>query len=287
MSSRDASVIRGAWRGSVRNANGWQEVRDATKPYKPGGLIEWGSITKGATAAAVEAAIDGGLIRDDTPVSEILPELDMAIYTVRDLIEHTSGLPRSHEGMSGGIFVDPYQPIVGVTLHPQAFRPTGAPKFSYSNLGYALLGAVLDRTSGDWWQWCDAHVLSPAGIVSATLAPSLSACTTPKTWRGRAEKPWPIGQTLYAPAGGIWSTFDDLIRFAEWSLGDRRRRTGWRTQGDAIWVNGQTRSSGACILAFSDEKSASLVHALAKGPYAADKIALRLLRKASPLSRAR
>jgi len=48
-------------------------------------------------------------------------------------------------------------------------RPRG--EYVYSNLGYALLGEVLDRVHGDWFEAVRQNVLEPAGIGTATIDP--------------------------------------------------------------------------------------------------------------------
>lgn len=269
---------RGAASG-VLTRTGWQGLDRLPEPYRQDGLIEWGSITKAATAAAFEVAVNQGLLRDDLEVRRLLPDHDQARFTSRSLVEHTSGLPRTHAGMGAGLWRDPYRDLVGSSLSPALFAPGQSRAFVYSNLGYALLGRILDRVAGGWWERVLSTVLHPAGVTTATLDPDLTRRVTRTGWRRRSEEPWPIGLTDYAAAGGIWSTFEDLRKFTAWSLHDSSRRTAWRQEGDAIWVNGRTRSSGCCILATSAGDRAAVVHTVGRAPSAADRIALRILRE--------
>lgn len=275
---RDSRPMGKVATATVLGPGGWQRL-DRPPHHHADGLIEWGSITKAVTAAACEIAVADGLLSDDVEVRQLLPDLDGATFSVRNLVEHTSGLPRTHSGMGGGVWRDPYRDLVGLPLSPSFFAPGQSGCYAYSNLGYALLGRILDRVAGGWWPRALSTVLQPAGVTTATLDPDVSKRVTRKGWRGAPEEPWPIGLTDYASAGGIWSTFDDLERFAAWSLNDSSRRTAWRREGDAIWINGQTRSSGCCILATSAGDRAAVVHTVGMAPNAADKMALRVLRE--------
>lgn len=222
----------GHWRASLRAADGWRTVRAARGPYVDASLLEWGSITKGlvGTAAAVTLELD-------RPVASYLPGVPDTEMTVADLVHHTSGLPRLHDGIRGSLFRDPYRSAVGVPLDLAAAVPiTPRGQRVYSNLGYALLGAVLDEVHGDWLAAVREHVLEPAGISSATLVPDPSERIVPKLF-GRPIQPWALGASSYAAAGGMWSTFEDLCRYGDWALepgAPRSRTVSWQRRGESI-----------------------------------------------------
>ena len=98
--------------------------------------------------------------------------------------------------------------------------------FHYSNPGYALLGALVGELRGRvWHEVLRQEILEPLGMARTTLQPE------PPHARGFAVHPWadvmqlePAEQTgLMAPAGELWSTADDLCRFAAFLLdGDDR-----------------------------------------------------------------
>ncbi|PZE64040.1 hypothetical protein DEI83_12700 [Curtobacterium sp. MCBD17_021] len=265
----NGNVPRGQWRASVRTTEGWRTVREPAGPYAEGSLLEWGSITKGlvGTTAAITLELE-------RPVVSYLSDVPDPEMTVADLVHHTSGLPRVPATIRDSLFRDPYRPAVGVPLDLAAAVPvTPRGQHVYSNLGYALLGAVLDAVHGDWFDAVEELVLRPAGIESATLAPAPSACIMPRRF-GRAIRPWKLGASSFASAGGVWSTFDDLCRYADWALeadAPHSRTVSWQSEGTSVWINGEVRAAGAVIARAAGVTA--VVHALTKAPYAADRIA--------------
>lgn len=236
-------------------------------------MLEWGSITKGLVGTTAWVTLEV-----ERPVAHYLPGVPDVEMTVADLVHHTSGLPRLPATMRDRLFGDPYRDAVGVPLERAVAVPvTPRGQFVYSNLGYALLGAVLDEVFGHWFAAARQHVLEPAGISSATLVPGQAERVVPKFF-GRPVRPWALGESSFAAAGGVWSTFDDLCRYADWALepgADRSRAVSWQREGASIWINGEVRAAGAVIA--NAAGITAVVHTLAKAPQTADSIATALI----------
>jgi len=248
--------------------------------YRGAPLVEWASVTKTVTAATMLLVLQEARVDERTAVSELAPHLLIAgTFSVGDLIDHTSGLPRVHPGMSRGLIGDPYagadRPAVFECLKTDA-SPGGRPR-EYSNLGYALLGEIIETMTGtSWFDACTERVLAPAGVTTATIDPAPGDRVVLTGWRGKVREPWSISRTPYVAAGGLWSTVDDLARH-----GASARSTnpgglrGWEHRDGLVWHSGQTRDSGACLVVTG--AGAIAVHTLGRLPYAADKIAVSLL----------
>ncbi|MFZ6990664.1 serine hydrolase domain-containing protein [Curtobacterium sp. RRHDQ66] len=266
-------ISGGRWRASLRTVGGWRTVRGPRGPYAGASSLEWGSITKGlvGTTAVITLEVE-------RPVAYYLPGVPDAAMTIADLVHHTSGLPRVPATIRDSLFRDPYRSAVGVPLDLAAALPVSPRgQYVYSNLGYALLGAVLDEVHGDWLAAVREHVLQPAGITSAALVPDPSERVMPRLL-GCAIRPWALGASSFAAAGGVWSTFDDLCRYADWALqpgASRSRTVSWQRSGGSVWINGEVRTAGAVIA--SAGGVTAVVHALAKVPGAADRIAATLV----------
>jgi CubicO group peptidase (beta-lactamase class C family) len=176
-----------------------------------------GSISKTFTAALVMQLRDEGRLDLDEPIGRLLPELGEHAPTARRLLTHTSGLQAEPDGpwweRSPGPSVE--RLLAGVTaekftLPPGRFR-------HYSNLGYGLLGALLERLTGrPWREVLQARILDPAGLRD-------TGCTPRDPYaRGYLVHPWaqqlreePTPDTAaMAPAGQLWSTTGDLLRWA-------------------------------------------------------------------------
>jgi CubicO group peptidase (beta-lactamase class C family) len=264
----------GHWRASIREPDGWSEHRGPAGPYERGSLVEWGSITKGLVGTTAARVLDV-----DQPVANLLPEHPDATVTIADLLAHTSGLPRLPASMRSTVLGDPYRSTVGRPLAAEDLvptRPRGA--YEYSNLGYALLGTVLDRTRGDWFAAVREQVLEPAGITSATVTPTAPERIVP-SMLGRRIPPWRLAGSPYAAAGGVWSTFDDLCRYADWALAadaGPERTTSWQRADGLTWINGEVRAAGAVIAEAHGVRV--VVHTLAQTPHTGDRIATALIR---------
>jgi CubicO group peptidase (beta-lactamase class C family) len=69
------------------------------RAYRAAPLVEWASVTKTVTAATMLLVLQEARVDEWTPVSELVPHLLIAgTFSVGDLIDHTSGLPRVHPG---------------------------------------------------------------------------------------------------------------------------------------------------------------------------------------------
>ena len=116
------------------------------------------------------------------------------------------------------------RPGLGDILGP-ARHPAGR-LFHYSNPGYGLLGALIGQLRGHGWEEAlRREILDPLGLARTTVSPE------PPHARGFAVHPWADvlqfepahGIGLMAPAGELWSTAEDLCRFAVFLLdGDDR-----------------------------------------------------------------
>ena len=140
-------------------------------------IYHWWSMTKVPTAIAILQLHDAGLLHLDDPVSKYLPYFQVTYegeevppITIRQLLRHTSGLP------------DPMPAMIGwVHFEDQVFNQTQLlkeqlPKYSqlkfspdstsgYSNLGYLVLGAVIEKVSNQSYEaYIQDQILAPLGM---------------------------------------------------------------------------------------------------------------------------
>src|SRR6185369_12495378 len=111
-----------------------------------------GSISKTFTATLLMQLRDAGVVDLDAPLSAYLPALDLGPVTVRQVLAHFSGLRREPHGdwwerAAGGDVDSLLADVDGEALIHRPMR-----RHHYSNLGYGLLGAVIEKVTGDtWW----------------------------------------------------------------------------------------------------------------------------------------
>lgn len=141
-------------------------------PLVTSSVFQAASLAKPFTAIAILQLRDGGHLRLDQPVHDLLAWFSFPSVTVRHLLTHTSGLPD----------LELYEPIVAgdpehiVTLADleAAFRSwpdtlvreVGA-AFRYSNVNYQLLAMIIERASGQpFATYMRDRVFRPAGMTS-------------------------------------------------------------------------------------------------------------------------
>lgn len=204
--------------------------REFSVENTPGTRFILGSINKMFTAVAVLQLAERGLLSLDAPASTYLdgvlaPGVAERVR-VRHLLTHTSGLgdflfTREMHGVNRARYrtIDDYLPLLGGDT--VAFEPgTG---WRYSNTGYLLLGAIIEAVSGEgYYDYVERHVLTPAGMAD-TGWPELDR--VPRNLASNYERTFEDGvpglrsdryeQVVKGtPAGGGFSTLDDMHRFA-------------------------------------------------------------------------
>jgi CubicO group peptidase (beta-lactamase class C family) len=184
------------------------------------------------TAVAIFQLIEKGRIALDDAVGKFLPDYpnrDVAAkVTVRMLLAHTGGtgdmgLLEPEEGANRAR-VHGIADIIALNgARGPAFEP--GTKFDYSNYGYILLGAIVEKASGmDYYTYVQRNVFDRAGMARTAypLREDMTGVAVPMwTKDGKlvsAMDMWPWRGT---PAGGGVSTAGDMARFAQ-ALSDGR-----------------------------------------------------------------
>jgi CubicO group peptidase (beta-lactamase class C family) len=187
----------------------------AGRPADPADQYRIGSITKSVTAAAVLQLRDAGRLDLSDAVSVHVPDAPFGDRTIRALLSHASGMPAEPAGpwweRSAGTGRDALWERNA--QRPAVFAP--GERFHYSNLSFAVLGAVVEEVSGlRWIEYVESMLLSPLGMARTTYHPTSAAAEgTSRTPDGRLV-PEPAEDTrAMAPAGQLWSTVGDLSRW--------------------------------------------------------------------------
>jgi CubicO group peptidase (beta-lactamase class C family) len=202
----------------------WGSVGDST----PDGDVQYriGSITKTFAAVLILRLRDEGRLALTDPLAEHLPDTVTDRVTVGALLAHTAGLAAEAPGPWWERTPGTLRPDVADVLgsDPQV-HPAGQ-RYHYSNPGYALLGALVEHIRGEvWGEVLRREVLEPLGMTRTTLLPVAPHAT------GWAVHPWAdvllpepaVDTGRMAPAAQLWSTANDLARFATFLIdGDER-----------------------------------------------------------------
>jgi CubicO group peptidase (beta-lactamase class C family) len=173
---------------------------------------------------AIAQLAEQGKLSFDDKVGKFLPEFPNADVrskvAIHHLLTHTSGLGSYFSSPKFGAdgpkirTVNDYLEFVkGETL---AFEP-GA-RFQYSNSGFIVLGAIIEKITGQsYYDYVRDHVFKPAGMTgSASFTVDEKAPNVATGYVGSAGNRRPNTETLPGrggPAGGGYSTAEDLLRF--------------------------------------------------------------------------
>lgn len=135
-----------------------------------------GSITKQFTATAVLQLVEQNKIKLDAPISKYLDKVPFGDkITVHQLLTHTSGLFDFTEAAipkylsEGSIHMSYNDFIAMIKDKPLNFEP--GTQFKYSNTGYYLLGALVEKVSGEALPlYFDKHLIKPAQMTATSFA---------------------------------------------------------------------------------------------------------------------
>jgi CubicO group peptidase (beta-lactamase class C family) len=193
-------------------------------------LFRIGSTSKLFTATAVMQQVESGALELDRDVNAYLP-FRVPQMTLRHLLTHTAGL---EENQFGWMMKERAADLVSLEdnvrshIPARVRRPTadlgcdrGA---SYSNWGFALLGLVVSRVSGQPFDdYLDRKVFGPLGMRRSTFREPLPAPLAPRLSRGHFRGTAATLDFEYwhsvGPAGSATTTAGDMARFMLAHLG--------------------------------------------------------------------
>jgi CubicO group peptidase (beta-lactamase class C family) len=185
-----------------------------------------GSLTKTFTAVLVLQLRDEGLLDLTDQVGRHLPDTPVGRVTVAQLLAHAGGLGAEPPGPWWERTAGALRPTLADVLGDAPLRHPPGRRFHYSNVGYATLGALVERLRGRAWaEALSAEILEPLGMTETGIAPV--GMRAP----GWAAHPWAdvlLAEPVedygpMAPAGQLWSTAADLCQWAAFlAAGDER-----------------------------------------------------------------
>ncbi len=189
------------------------EHQDRQRRMAASSAVPIGSITKLATATVAMVLVADDDLELDQPAGEVLGVAGLdERYTPRHLLSHTSGLPS-----------DPADVAAACLREIRAAVPVCPPgsAFSYSNLGYALVGSMIEAVTGmTWREAVKAILLHPLKIEPAYAeSPRTVSGHAHATGQGGAR---PIEQALpplLEPAGALALSAGDLVELGRIHLG--------------------------------------------------------------------
>ncbi len=193
------------------------------------------SVSKLLTAAKVHALAHAGKLNLDDSLGQHLPGLKLLDHdgndlaeqvSLRQLLMHRAGLPRQLQMEAiTALGLDFEDPMVLTDLSDQVTIPPHGMvgDYSYSNIGYGLLGAVIERVSGCAFAACmQTFCTAELGLSTATFLPASitgsaahGKLTDPKTGEAEFWPPRAYASRYMLPYGGLWISTPELAQFGE------------------------------------------------------------------------
>jgi CubicO group peptidase (beta-lactamase class C family) len=191
-----------------------------------------GSTSKTITAYLMMLMVQNGTIHLDDPVAKYLPDLSQfkqdswKNITFRELADHTSGLAREPRGLDTAAAgrTEEWENTVLKFIPITTLRPPIGKYYSYSNIGYALLGLAISRAAHkSFIDLVKEMVFRPHGMTNSfyiipngyenRIATGYQWDPSSYSYSTTEPERQLIGRSYKVPNGGVFTTGNDLARF--------------------------------------------------------------------------
>jgi Beta-lactamase class C and other penicillin binding proteins len=285
-------------------------------------IYEIGSITKTFTATLLSDELERKTLSLDQPASTAAPGFSVPTFngqaiTFANLAEQNSGLPRMPDNIDPAKPDDPYADYgpdrLKAFLGSYALPRAPGAQYEYSNLAVGTLGYLLSQHAGmSYADLVSRKIFVPLGMTHTSVATGMNnpgGMATGHDFGGQVAAPWHF--SAMAPAGGIRSTGNDMLRYLEANMGSRQtplsaamrdahipradtsvphNRIGliWMTRhqdggNDVVWHNGMTGGFASFIGFTTDHQHGVVI--LTNAAVKVDDIGFAVLGSDAPLAR--
>ncbi len=201
-------------------------------PNQPDTKFRLGSITKQFTATLILQLVEQGRIKLDGKLTDYLPDYRKdtgAKVTIHNLLSHTSGVPNytAQQGFFQNVSRNPFTVDDFIQKYASGdleFEP--GMKFNYSNSGYFLLGAIVEKVTGKpYEEVLKENILDPLGMKNSgydhyNTVLSRRATGYSRRPGGYENAPY-LDMTIPYAAGSLFSTVEDLFLWDQGLYGDK------------------------------------------------------------------
>jgi CubicO group peptidase (beta-lactamase class C family) len=194
-------------------------------PNTPQTIFESGSVAKQFTAAALVLLQQDGKLRLEDPVRKYIPELpDYGTpLTIRHILNHTAGLRdwgtvMSLTGAGRGDRVVTQALALDVITHQRALDFTPGSEYSYSNSGYNLAAAIVERVSTQkFGTFLEERLFKPLGMNDSSVRDDYRRIVPRRAqaYSRQGTGPWRLDMPIMNVYGngGILTTVGDWIKW--------------------------------------------------------------------------
>ncbi len=231
LDARLTRMVKNGYSGVVIVAQGGEIIlrkgygyanREKELPVTPDTVFTIGSITKQFTGAAIAKLEMQGKLRVTDTIDQYLKGVpkDKSGITLHQLLTHTAGMP---DALGDDFDTSATREAVLRLAMGAKLRSKPGSKHAYSNVGYTLLGMIVEKASGMGYEaYLRKHLFEPADMMrTGYVLPEFELDSLAVGYR--RDKPW--GTVLGHPMledgpcwhlranGGIHSTIDDMYKW--------------------------------------------------------------------------
>ena len=205
-----------------RGARGMADLENGLE-LSPESVFRLGSITKQFTAASIMLLVERGELSLSDPLTQFLPDYPVHGHTitVENLLTHTSGIfnytnipgymqTRIRSDLSTEKLIDEFK--------DQTIDFAPGERFSYSNSGYVLLGAIIEKVSDQSYEeFVQKNIFDRLGMEHSYYGSHTRLIPDRARGYGGAPGNWSnapyLSMTQPHAAGSLLSTVDDMARW--------------------------------------------------------------------------
>lgn len=218
-------------------------VINLERGYKadPTSLFRIASMSKSITAVAILQLRDAGKLSLDDPASKYIPEMknlrlltsDSPVITIRHLLTHGSGLPEDNAWGDRQLDATDAELRKLMADGPSFSTPVGT-EYEYSNVGFALLGQIVQVVSGmSFEEYTTRNIFEPLGMKNTvweySKAPGEKLALGYGWMEGKHEVIPLLHHGSYGAMGGLITSIEDFAKYVAMHLGAWPARDGAET----------------------------------------------------------
>ncbi|TAF49605.1 MAG: class A beta-lactamase-related serine hydrolase, partial [Sphingobacteriia bacterium] len=209
-------------------ASGYANL-DTKTPASTTTMFRIASMSKSFTALAILRLRDEGKIKLDDPVATYVPALqnqgltaDAAPITIRDLLTHSAGFPEDNPWGDRQL-EDKAEDLLALLQSGVSFSTATGTAYEYSNLGYALLGLIIEKTTGlNYGEYIRTHVWKRLGMQAAwefSLVPKNQLALGYRWEKNQWVQQPLLHDGIYGAMGGMITSVESFAPYMALHLG--------------------------------------------------------------------
>lgn len=196
---------------------------DRKIPATPQSMFRIASMTKSFTAMAILKLRDEGKLRLDDAINLYIPEIpeghitqDSSSITIRDLLMHSAGFPTDDPWADRKLDESEDQ-LIALLKEKMCFSNPCGTIYEYSNLGYTILGLLINKITGRSYQeYIETAICQPLGIESYweyTNIPEAQLAQGYSFKEDKWEKEPLLHDGIFGAMGGLITSIESFGRY--------------------------------------------------------------------------